>query len=82
MNTIIDILYDALEPVKDTPGELRAIQALEQACQTLPEAERDQVWSTALHLCGESERVGFLRGIQAGLRLVVEGLGPADFTRG
>ena len=26
MNSILDILYEALEPVKDTPGELKAIQ--------------------------------------------------------
>ena len=36
MNSILDILYEALEPVKDTPGELKAIQDLDQACQVLP----------------------------------------------
>ena len=39
MNSILDILYEALEPVKDTPGELKAIQDLDQACQVLPEPE-------------------------------------------
>ena len=82
MNSILDILYEALEPVKDTPGELKAIQDLDQACQVLPEPERDKVWGAAMHLCGENDRSGFLRGIKAGIRLVVEGLGPADFTRG
>lgn len=40
MNSILEILYEALEPVKDTPGELKAIQDLDQACQVLPEPER------------------------------------------
>ena len=43
MNSILDILYEALEPVKDTPGELKAIQDLDQACQVLPAPERDKV---------------------------------------
>ncbi len=82
MNSILEILYEALEPRRDTPEELEAIRALEQACGALPEAERNRVWSAAMHLCGENDRSGFLRGIKAGIRLVVEGLGPADFTRG
>ena len=60
MNSILDILYEALEPVKDTPGEV------------LPEPERDKVWGAAVHLCGESDRAGFLRGIRTGVRLVLE----------
>ena len=72
MNSILDILYEALEPVKDTPGELKAIQDLDQACQVLPEPERDKVWGAAVHLCGESDRAGFLRGSRAGVRLVLE----------
>ena len=72
MNSILDILYEALEPVKDTPGELKAIQDLDQACQVLPEPERDKVWGAAVHLCGESDRAGFLRGIRTGVRLVLE----------
>ena len=82
MHSIIDILYEALEPVKDTPGELKAIQALDQACQSLPGPERDRVWSAAISLCAECDRGGFQRGIKSGIRLVVEGLEPADFTRG
>ena len=72
MNSILDILYEALEPVKDTPGELKAIQDLDQACQVLPEPERDKVWGAAVHLCGESEPAGLLRGIRTGVRLVLE----------
>lgn len=72
MTSILDILYDALEPSKDTPGELKAIRALDQACRELPEPERDKVWGAAVHLCGESDRAGFLRGIRAGVRLVLE----------
>lgn len=86
MNSILEILYEALEPTMETPEERAAYRtardALDKACPGLTDGEVDELWGAMMDACGESERTSFRWGLRLGLRLMLEGLGPADFTCG
>lgn len=84
MDSILEILYEALEPTMETPKERTALRAardhLDRSCQGLPEGEIDQLWGVMMDACSESQRTSFLWGFRAGVRLVAEGL--MDLTHG
>ena len=65
--SVLDIVY----PIENE--EIRdAFQCLDGTLGKLTLKECDQVWDLACSLCGQYEKLGFMKGVRAGMRLIME----------
>ena len=72
--SVLEALYNhyrEYHPV-DNAHIRRKFSQLNDILEKLPSREYDQIWDLACTLCSEYEREGFLDGISAGVKLVLE----------
>ena len=78
MDSIIEILFDALEPDRQSPKERAAIHAAEenlrQVREKLTEKEFESLAATFLDIGSINCQDSFARGLRLGMRIMLEGL--------
>ena len=77
MDSIIEILFDALEPERQSPKERAAIHAAEenlrQVKEKLTEEESESLAATFLDIGSINCQDSFARGLRLGMRIMLEG---------
>ena len=72
--SVLDIVYRCYQDIHPIENEeIRdAFQCLDGTLGKLTLKECDQVWDLACSLCGQYEKLGFMKGVRAGMRLIME----------
>ena len=78
MESVIETLYKALEPERQSPAERAAIRAAESAVRQaeakLTREEFENLWNALMDIGHADELGSFARGLRLGMCLVLEGL--------
>ena len=82
MNNIIETLFDAFEPERQSPAEKEAVKAAEgilrQAEAKLTENELESLTNALLCIGSANCLESFTRGLRLGVQLTLEGQRPLD----